>query len=195
MHSQATFQRLMDNILEGVVRTEAYVDDCCVFSRTVKEHLEDLRDTFTRIREGNVKLRRDKCHFGYSEGEFTHFRRREKTHTWSSGKVHAIPNTSVYNRTPNICGEFELLSELHPQFARIARTLYAHTYEEWSTLDMRKEAPRSHWYTKEEVSVGTHLSCFPRLGQRNLPRGRRQFRRNCSSYVTDRREIGYIETY
>ena len=65
-NSQATLQRLMDNILEGVVRTEAYVDDCCVFSRTFKEHLEDLRDTFTRIREGNVKLRRDKCHFGYS---------------------------------------------------------------------------------------------------------------------------------
>ena len=69
-NSQATFQRLMDNILEKVSRAEAYVDDCCVFSRTFEEHLEDLRDTFARIREGNVKLRRDKCHFGYSGGEF-----------------------------------------------------------------------------------------------------------------------------
>ena len=69
-NSQITFQRLIDNILEGVARAEAYVEDCCVFSRTFEEHFEDLGDTITRIREGSVKLRRDKCHFGYSGGEF-----------------------------------------------------------------------------------------------------------------------------
>ena len=31
-NSQATFQRLMDNALEGLDRAESYVDDCCVFS-------------------------------------------------------------------------------------------------------------------------------------------------------------------
>ncbi|KAI6658406.1 Retroviral-like aspartic protease 1 [Oopsacas minuta] len=38
-NSQATFQRLMDNILEEVPRAEAYVDDCCVFSRTFESIL------------------------------------------------------------------------------------------------------------------------------------------------------------
>ena len=67
---QATFQRQMDNALEGVERAESYVDDCCVFSTALNQHLSDLQNTFDRIRRANVRLRRDRCHFGYEQGIF-----------------------------------------------------------------------------------------------------------------------------
>ena len=38
-----------------------------------------MRNTFARIREDNVRLRRDKCHFGYSfcEGDAEVYRKSE----------------------------------------------------------------------------------------------------------------------
>ena len=50
-NSQATFKRLMDNMLEKVPRAESYVDDCCVFSQSFEEHIKDMRNTFAMIRE------------------------------------------------------------------------------------------------------------------------------------------------
>ena len=43
VNSQATFQRLMDNTLQGLNRTESYIDDCIIYSCSFEEHLKDLR--------------------------------------------------------------------------------------------------------------------------------------------------------
>ena len=70
-NSQATFKRMMDNALEGVERAESYVDDRCVFSTAFEQHLSDLQKAFDRIRGANVRLRRNKYHFGYEQGIFS----------------------------------------------------------------------------------------------------------------------------
>ena len=60
-NAPATFQRLMEQVLAGLHWSTClvYLDDIIVFSRTVADHLDQLRDVFTR-------LNRDKPLVGWS---------------------------------------------------------------------------------------------------------------------------------
>lgn len=61
----ATFQRLMTNVLSGLLGIKAlvYLDDIICFGETVEEHNDKLRDIFDRLRKYNLKLQPDKCEF------------------------------------------------------------------------------------------------------------------------------------
>ena len=69
-NAPATFQRVMDNILDKVPHFESYVDDILIFSPSFESHLEHLRDVFKRLNVAGLQLRRDKCRIGYSSVEF-----------------------------------------------------------------------------------------------------------------------------
>ena len=58
-NAPATFQRLMEQVFTGLHWSTClvYLDDIIVFSRTVAEHLGQLRDVFTRLK----KLKPSKC--------------------------------------------------------------------------------------------------------------------------------------
>ena len=68
-NSQSTYQRAVDQVLEGVPQTETYVDDTCVHTGTFAEHLRCLEATLVAFKKAKMQLRRDKCKFGYTEGE------------------------------------------------------------------------------------------------------------------------------
>ncbi|PKA60509.1 RNA-directed DNA polymerase like [Apostasia shenzhenica] len=57
----ATYQRMID---------EAYVDDILVKSKTLTEHLSDLRETLDTLRRYNLKLNPAKCTFDAASGNF-----------------------------------------------------------------------------------------------------------------------------
>ena len=70
VNAQATFQRLMDNILLGTKNTESYIDDCIVYSQDFENHLSDLRCILERLRSANLHVKLRKCQFGREEVEF-----------------------------------------------------------------------------------------------------------------------------
>jgi len=49
---------------------EAYIDDMMIKSRQIKEHLTDLGDVFSVLREYKLCLNVSKCSFGVSSGKF-----------------------------------------------------------------------------------------------------------------------------
>ena len=49
---------------------EVYVDDMLVKSKKVKQHLDDLRETFDILRKYQMRLNPAKCVFGVSSGKF-----------------------------------------------------------------------------------------------------------------------------
>ena len=61
----ATFQRLMDGLLDGTQDyAAAYIDDVAVFSTSWTEHLEQLKEILTRVKDVGLTLRAEKCNVG-----------------------------------------------------------------------------------------------------------------------------------
>jgi hypothetical protein len=70
-NARATFQRLMNLILKGLVgrNIEVFVDDTFVKSCLALSHLGGLEEIFSNLRRFRVKLNLEKCTFGVRGGE------------------------------------------------------------------------------------------------------------------------------
>lgn len=68
----ATYQKLIDTAFRSQIgrNLEAYVNDMVIKSRTEKELLADIAETFDNLRKINMKLNPKKCSFGVEEGKF-----------------------------------------------------------------------------------------------------------------------------
>jgi hypothetical protein len=66
-NAPAKFQRIMTDFLHKFVTV--YLDDVCVYNRTLEEHLEHVRLVHQRFKEEGLKLRLKKCLFGLHEME------------------------------------------------------------------------------------------------------------------------------
>lgn len=64
-NAPATFQRLMDLILRDLLYNTClvYLDDIIVYSTSLEEHIEKLRNVFQRLREHNLKVQPLKSEF------------------------------------------------------------------------------------------------------------------------------------
>lgn len=61
----SVFQNLMNEVLAGTINkhTLVYIDDIIVFSKTLEEHLQHLRDVFGRLQKAGLRLKPSKCEF------------------------------------------------------------------------------------------------------------------------------------
>ena len=72
-NAPAMFQRAMEEIFRDQIRSGfmvVYMDDICIFSRTLDEHEKHLRSVMEECRKANIKLSKKKCEFGKEEVEF-----------------------------------------------------------------------------------------------------------------------------
>ena len=64
--ASSSFQRLMDNILQGLSFVTIYLDDILVHSMDEKMHCHHLNEVFQRLAAAGLTLRGRKCHIGLS---------------------------------------------------------------------------------------------------------------------------------
>ena len=62
-NSGASYQRMMNNILNDIPGCEAYIDDVVCYSDTMKEHLEIIQKLFNRLKEANLTVNLCKSEF------------------------------------------------------------------------------------------------------------------------------------
>lgn len=64
-NAPATFQRLMDQVLTGLQRTElfVYLDDIVIYASSLREHEIKFNKLVKRLHAANLKLQPDKCEF------------------------------------------------------------------------------------------------------------------------------------
>jgi hypothetical protein len=62
-NAPAEFQRVMDKILAGLHFVRCYIDDIVVYSDTVEEHEQHLKEVFERLVAHGLKLHPGKCKF------------------------------------------------------------------------------------------------------------------------------------
>ena len=62
-NAPGTFQRLMSLVLSGLCWSTClvYLDDIIIFSQTVDEHLQRLRDVLQRLKDAGLKIKPSKC--------------------------------------------------------------------------------------------------------------------------------------
>ena len=70
--------------------TEVYVDDMLIKSKEELTHLDDLKETFTTLRQYQMKLNPSKCAFGVVSGKFLEFMVSQRGIEANSEKVQAI---------------------------------------------------------------------------------------------------------
>ncbi|KAL4153469.1 hypothetical protein QTP88_001302 [Uroleucon formosanum] len=63
--SPCSFQRLMNNVMAGIVGIKClvYLDDIIIYGKGLLNHNEKLRDVFERLRNHNLKIQPTKCEF------------------------------------------------------------------------------------------------------------------------------------
>ena len=67
-----TFQRLMNNVFEGILHkiVEAYLDDIIIYSKSLKEHAQHVKQVVDRLIKHVLKIRLDKCSIAKQEIEY-----------------------------------------------------------------------------------------------------------------------------
>ena len=90
----ATYQRLVNKMFSAQIgrNMEVYVDDMLVKSKEESTHLDDLKETFTTLRQYQMKLNPSKCAFGVASGKFLGFMVSQRGIEANPEKVKAILN-------------------------------------------------------------------------------------------------------
>ena len=57
------FQRVMENLLQGVPRVCVYLDDILITGHTEAEHLKNLGEVLRRLTKAGMRLKKEKCAF------------------------------------------------------------------------------------------------------------------------------------
>ena len=71
-NAPATFERLMDSVLQGLhwKTCLVYLDDVIIFSKTLQEHLQHLGEVFEKLLGTGLKLSPNKCQLFTRESKF-----------------------------------------------------------------------------------------------------------------------------
>jgi hypothetical protein len=91
-NARATFHRMMNDILRDFLHkfVIVYLDDVCIYSRTLEEHMEQLRLVPQRFKEEGLKSRLKKCFFGLQEMEYLGYTVLAGKISVSTKKVEAV---------------------------------------------------------------------------------------------------------
>ncbi len=74
----ASFQRLMETVVNSLANVIVYIDDLLVHSATHAEHITALDQVLQRLVQHNIKINLQKCFFGRKEVSYLGFRLTEQ---------------------------------------------------------------------------------------------------------------------
>ena len=161
-NSQATYQRAVDQALQGCLNAQAFVDDTCIHSPDFESHVHHLDETQSRFNKAGIQLRIEKCAFGYREVEFlSHLVSSEGRRPLLSTllKISQIPRPQSKKEVRQFVGLINWYRDYIPSLSAIADPLYVLTNKDvmWQWT---KECERSFQSLRAYlVREPQHLAC------------------------------------
>ncbi|KAF4529789.1 hypothetical protein B566_EDAN018057 [Ephemera danica] len=171
-----TFQALMDRVLEGARGhyAEAFVDDICIYSRTVAEHMKHLEDVLDRLERAGLTVNPSKIQLFRSKIHFL-------GHVISPGRVQPDPEKisalKVYKRPENVkdiqrfVGFVGYYRDMIPNFSIKAKAL---------TMLLRKSQDW-RWESEQETSFAILKGALSALTALALPDMNKPFIIQCDA--------------
>ena len=144
----STFQRLMDEVLDGIQEhTLAYLDDIKIHNENWEDHLAHLEEVFSRLRKAGLTIKEKKCTFASGSCDYLDYVVGSGTVRPISAMVAAIkdyaaPQTKKDVRT--FLGHCGYYRKFIADFATVATPL--------SNLTRKGEPNKVNWTDKCEVA-------------------------------------------
>ncbi len=91
----ASFQRLMETVVNGLTNVIVYIDDLLIHSATHQEHITALDEVLQRLVQYNIKINLQKCFFGSKEVSYLGFWLTEQGILPGTDKLKAVKNTPL----------------------------------------------------------------------------------------------------
>ena len=122
-NAPAYFQRRMDEVLRGLPFVRCYIDDIVVWSNTLEEHVEHLKQIFQRLREVGLKVHPGKCVFAADSIDFLGHRisaGKLEPQTDKLAAVRDLPAPTDLSGLRAALGLFSYYRKFVPNFSTIA---------------------------------------------------------------------------
>ena len=161
-NAPTTFQRLVNTVFTNQIgrNMEAYIDDMIVKSKEPNDHVADLRETFSTLRQHNMKLNPKKCVFGVPSGKFLGFLIDQRGIEANPDKVQAVLDMS----SPRTVKEVQRLTGCLAALGRFLSKSGDKCHYFFEAI--RKKKAEFEWTQEAEdafLRLKTHLHSLPRL--------------------------------
>ena len=113
----------METVLSGLIRKVCldYLDDIIVTGRTFSEHIDNLREVLTRLREAGLRLKPRKCFFAMREVEYLGYHVSGDGISADPAKVKAVedfPRPQNLKQTRSFLGLASYYRRFIPSFSK-----------------------------------------------------------------------------
>ena len=123
----------MTRILKDFSFTIAYLDDIIIFSRTVEEHLEPIKQVFEKLRSAHLSMKLSKCHFFTKEIQCPGIYPQQQGHQALTIKNSSHKNMHPLKTPKQVCtflGLIRYYRKFIRNFAKIAKSLTLLTHQQ-----------------------------------------------------------------
>ena len=118
-----TFQRFMTEVTNGMDRVFCYIDDLLVASPTEEQHLKDVEELLTRLRNYGIVINPDKCEFGMDELEYLGHHISKEGVRPTEDKVRVIRDIPLPKTQTDLRSFLGSINFYHRFLPKIAKTL------------------------------------------------------------------------
>ena len=162
------FQRMMDEILEGLPHVFVYIDDILVASENEEQHLQDLDNVFKQLDANGLVVNRHKCVLGKPSLEFLGYRVDKDGISPLEDRVEVIrktPAPTTVKELQRFLGMVNYYRRFVPKAAHHLHALFSSLKGKPKKLPWTPECQNSFEAIKEALAAATLLH-HPRPGAR-----------------------------